>query len=284
MAGVYGEEDVHISSHQALLFKDGGGNGLPGARGLVQDAQPAHAGDPDGTVLGVGDVVGLEAGSDRQEKSPVLRAVAVKGETVPGNDPQAAFGVQRHAGGAERVELAEHGEDDVLVREIAVEGTVVGKQYLAATGFQDGAHVEGAVLHRNAVESALVGGNGHAVDRGYAQAAVLQRLDGVDLVVGEAGFVVGAEELLELMAVKAVEPAQGCHPDVAQLVLGKGVDALVGHALRHDDASFGRSGYVSSVVGGTGTKGYEAQGQDDNLSHIYKNRYFFADGKKPDTL
>ena len=80
-------------------------------------------------------------------------------------------------------------------------------------------------------------------------------MDGVDLVVWEAGGVVGAEELLELMAVVPVEAAEGGHPDVALPVLGKGIDVLVGYARRHNDASFRGSRYFSSVITVTGAEG-----------------------------
>ena len=193
-------------------------------------------------------MVCLEVNAGAGEEVPVLRAVALDGEAGVGDDPEAVFAVQDHGTGAEGVQFPEDRQDGVLVRKVAVEGTVVGEEKLAAAGFQHGAEVLAGALDGNAVEMALVGGEGDAVHGDHAQAAVLQGDDVVDLVVGEAGLVVRAEELLELMADIAVEAAEGGHPDVALLVLCESVDALVGDGGGENDASFYGCGEVSTVI------------------------------------
>ena len=243
-----GEHEVNISSGHFLLSKKGAGDGLPLEAVGLQDAQLSHAGEPEGAVLGVAEVVGLEGNGGGTLQGEILGIIAVQAEAAGRYHPKAVFPVQRQGLGPEGIQLPDDGAEEVFLRNIGKQAVPVGKEEFPAAGFQDLPQVAVGRFRFDAVEVSFQRRYYRSQPGGGPDAPVRKGVYVADLVVRETTGVVRGEELLELCAVITVEASLGGHPDMSVAVFCERVHPLVGDAVCNDYTPRCGSGEIRPVI------------------------------------
>ena len=225
-----GEEDVDVAAGEPALLEDGARGLRPLLGTRVEDAEPAHAGQPDLARGRHGDVIDRMPGRPDAGRGEVGRVEAAQFRHRGGPDAP----VRTDDGGIAAV-VADDRDDAAAVRVIAEQLGGAVEQEPPVAGLDNLVDVQSAAFDRDALEAALVGAQRDAVGRADPEPPVGTSVQGRDLVVRQAERVVRAEVLVVVVDGVFVEPAEGPDPDVAVGVLRESVHPLVGKPVGDDD-------------------------------------------------
>ena len=157
--------------------------------------------------------------------------------------PKPSFSIYDHVG-HEGVQLTDDRLDYLFLSVIAEKRGSVAEKHVAPGCFHYPGNVAVVAQYLDPFERTCIRTVCQAVHRGDPQPSVTAFENRVDLIVGEAGRIVGTEILVELVYAVFVEAAEGCDPDMSVGIFSEGIDPLVGNAVGYD--------YAFSILLGNG--------------------------------
>ena len=244
-----GEEDVDIAADEAFLLPDGRRNLLPGFRTRIEDAELAHAGEPDLAGGGHGGVVDRMPGLPDAGGGEAGGIVAA--QFRQGGGPDAAVLADQ---GGQAAEVPHGGKDAVGRLVVAEELAGAVEEHAAVARLHDFGDVPGVAFHGDAPEAAFFRAQGDAVGRSDPELAGGVAVQGRHLVVWQAQRVVRAEILMILLDAVFIESAESADPDMAVGILREGVHPLVGKPVGDSHDLGAGNGVLGVLRAGAGQR------------------------------